>query len=151
MNLQGIVARSRQAFKYILDPNVDLMSPSRAAEFAEIQRQLAELQGKLAESESGSREKDELIAQLREQLASRSEPPQPAPAQGPKSTRKRRTTSKASSQVKTTDAPAQSARSRKKPSVRTAKSSTDRTDSKKRQANGDTAGNSRAARSDRKD
>jgi len=78
MNLRGIVARSGQAFKYILDPNVDLMSPSRAAQLAETQRQLTETQRRLDESEKASREKDMLIAQLRDELAAKAEPAKPA-------------------------------------------------------------------------
>ena len=120
MNLRGIVARSGQAFKYILDPNVDLMSPSRAAQLAETQRQLTETQRRLDESEKASREKDTLIAQLRNELAAQIEPAKPALPQEAKPDTKRKAVSKTPPQAK----PAQT---RHKSRSRRAKPTTDRT------------------------
>lgn len=94
MNLHGIVARSGQAFKYILDPNVDLISPSRAAQLAEAQRQLDDVRRRLDESEKASREKDTLIAQLRDELAAKAEPAKPTLPQAAKSEPKRKAASK---------------------------------------------------------
>lgn len=113
MNLRGIVARSGQAFKYILDPNVDLMSPSRAAQLAETQR-------RLDESEKASREKDMLIAQLRDELAAKAEPAKPTLPQEAESDTKRKATRKTPTQAK----PAQT---RKKAKPRNTKPNTART------------------------
>ncbi len=120
MNLHGIVARSGQAFKYILDPNVDLISPSRAAQLAETQRQLTETQRKLDESEKASREKDALIAQLREELAAKAEPAPPALPQEAEPNPNRKAARKTRPQAKPTQ-------TRKKARPRNAKPTTPRT------------------------
>jgi hypothetical protein len=117
MDTEGIIARSGRAFKYILDPNADLMSPSQAARLAEAERQRDELKGKLDASEKACREKDALIAQLREQLAAKAEQAPSTPAAKPSSPRRRRNAKKTSPQAKTTDtpdAPAKPARTRKR-------------------------------------
>ena len=117
MNRQGIIARFSRAFKYILDPNADLMSPSQAARLAEAERQRNELKSKLDTSEKACREKDTLIAQFREQLAAKAEQAPSAPSQKPSSPRRRRNNRKTSPQAKTTetaDAPAKPARTRKR-------------------------------------
>ncbi|NLZ06710.1 MAG: hypothetical protein GXY19_16205 [Phycisphaerae bacterium] len=100
MNLHGIVARSGQAFKYILDPNVDLMSPSQAAQLAEAQRQLDDVRRKLDENEKASREKDTLIARLRDELAAKAEPAKPTLPQEAESDTKRKATRKTPAQAK---------------------------------------------------
>ena len=100
MNLHGIVARSGQAFKYILDPNVDLISSSRAAQLAETQRQLDDVRRRLDESEKASREKDTVIARLRDELAAKAEPAKPTLAQAAKSDAKRKAAGKTSTKPK---------------------------------------------------
>lgn len=102
MNLHGIVARSGQAFKYILDPNIDLMSPSRAAQLAETQRQLDDVRRKLDASEKASREKDTVIARLRDELAAKAEPAKAAPAPKAKPDPKRKAAGKTPTQAKST-------------------------------------------------
>lgn len=117
MDTEGITARFGRAFKYILDPNADLMSPSQAARLAEAERQRDELKGKLDASEKACREKDTLIAQLREQQAAKAEQAPSAPAAKPSSPRRRRNAKKTSPQAKTTDTPdasAKPARTRKR-------------------------------------
>lgn len=117
MDTEGIIARLGRAFKYILDPNADLMSPSQAAQLAEAERQRDELKGKLDAGEKACREKDTLIAQLREQLAARAEQAPSTPAQKSPRPRRRKNTKKTSPQAKTTDtpdAPAKPARTRKR-------------------------------------
>jgi hypothetical protein len=102
MNLHGIVARSGQAFKYILDPNVDLISSSRAAQLAETQRQLDDVRRRLDESEKASREKDTVIARLRDELAAKAEPAKPTLPQEVRPGAKRKDASKTSTQAKST-------------------------------------------------
>jgi len=117
MDTEGIIARFGRAFKYILDPNADLMSPSQAARLAEAERQRDELKDKVDASEKACREKDTLIAQLREQLAAKAEQAPSAPAAKPPSPRRRRNTRKTPTQAKTAetpDAPAKPARTRKR-------------------------------------
>ncbi len=103
MNLQGIVARSGQAFKYILDPNIDLISAPKAAQLAEVKRQLAEAQQQLKEGERTSREKDALIAQLRADLVAKEQEAASASAQKAQTTRKRTSPRKRKSEAKTGD------------------------------------------------
>jgi small-conductance mechanosensitive channel len=95
MGFRGIVARSGQAFKYILDPTTEIESSYGASQVAELKQQLDEVQRKLTESESQSRAKDTLIAQLREQLAAQSHEAEPAPVKKAKTTRRRKTADKA--------------------------------------------------------
>lgn len=117
MNSQGIIARFGRAFNYVLGSNADLMSPSQAARLAEAERQRNELKGKLDASEKACREKDTLIAQIREQLAAKAEQAPSTPAQKPSSPRRRRNTNKTQTQAKTADtpdAPAKPARTRKR-------------------------------------
>jgi hypothetical protein len=121
MNLHGIVARSGQAFKYILDPDVDLMSPSQAAQLAEAKRQLTEVQRKLDESEKVSREKDTLIAQLREQLAAKAQPAQSVPTPNTRTSRRRKADKRTQPQAKNADAHAKPTQARKKTRPRKAK------------------------------
>ncbi len=130
MDTQGIIARSGRAFKYILDPNADLMSPSQAARLAEAERQRDELKGKLDASEKACREKNTLIAELREQLAARAEQAPSTPAQKSPTPRRRKNTRKTSPQAKTTetsDAPPKPARTRKRSRPRKSGPSTGRT------------------------
>ncbi len=135
MNRQGIIVRFGRAFKYILDPNADLMSPSQTARLAEADRQRDELKGKLDTSEKACREKDTLIAQLREQLGAKAEPaPSNSAAKSP-TPRRRRNNRKTSPQAKTTetaDAPAKPARTRKRSRPRKSGPNTGRTQTKDR-------------------
>lgn len=117
MDTEGIIARFGRAFKYILDPNADLMSPSQAARLAEAERQRDELKGKLNASEKACREKDTLITQLREQLAAKAEQAPSNSTAKASSPRRRRNTRKTPPQAKTTetpDMPAKPARTRKR-------------------------------------
>ena len=73
MNLRRIVSRSGQAFRYILDPDTDLVSRTRIDELKAVQGQLVELQRRLEESEKSVQAKDAQIAQLQEQLAAQAQ------------------------------------------------------------------------------
>jgi small-conductance mechanosensitive channel len=114
MGFRGIVTRSGQAFKYILDPNVDIESPSHAAQLAEIKRQLDGVKRKLDESEKKARAKDTLIAQLQEQLAAKGQEAKPAPVKKAKRPRRRRTAKKTSPATKTADEAKKPTQTRKK-------------------------------------
>lgn len=135
MNRQGIIVRFGRAFKYILDPNADLMSPSQAARLAEAERHRNELEGKLDASEKACREKDTLIAQLREQLAAKAEQAPSNSAAKTPSPRRRRNARKTPPQAKTTetaDAPAKPARTRKRSRPRKSGPNTGRPQTKDR-------------------
>jgi len=103
MDLHGIVARSSQAFKYIFDPSVEIQTPAHASQLAELKRRLDDMQKKLDASARESREKDTLIAQLREKLAAQEQRSKPAPVKKAKATRQRKTTKKTNPVTKTPD------------------------------------------------
>lgn len=85
MDLHGIIARSSEAFRYVLDPSVELETSAHAGELAEMQRRLEEVQKKLDESDRKARKNATLIAQLhsiaqlQEQLTAQEQETQPAP------------------------------------------------------------------------
>ncbi len=104
MGLHRIVARSSQAFKFILDPDTYLVSRAQIDELDTVKRQLAKVRQKLDESEKVLTERDGLIAQLQEQLAGQVQEKKAtlrAKAKKPASTRRRTTTKKSASEGKT--------------------------------------------------
>jgi len=113
MDLRRIVARSGQAFRYILDRDTDLVSRTHLSKLEAIKRQLDE-------SERMSREKDGLIAQLQEQLAAKTQQKKTSPAKAKKATltRKRATAKKTASASKATTKPETTAKSKRSPRTR---------------------------------
>lgn len=113
MGFRGIVARSGQAFKYILDPTTEIESSYGATQVAEMKQQLDKVQRKLTESESQSRAKDTLIAQLRKQLATKRQEAEPTPVKKARTSRRRRTTKKTGPATKAPDKAKKPAQPRK--------------------------------------